>query len=121
MHKEFEKYRAMMKVSDTMHDRVHIGLSKMVTGSAENLIGEQMKQYGRRNNLSQIGNQHHTPKIRTWWSLIARSIKANAASIHTERETYYVGAGGFDTHFSATSELEDRLDMLTMHFQHSSS
>ena len=45
MHKEFERYRALMKMSDTKHDRVHIGLSKMVTDSAKNLIGETMKAW----------------------------------------------------------------------------
>jgi cullin-associated NEDD8-dissociated protein 1 len=42
------------------------------------------------------------------FEVIARSIKANAASVHTERETYYLGMGGFDTHFSATDGLHDR-------------
>jgi uncharacterized protein (DUF1501 family) len=42
------------------------------------------------------------------FEVIARSIKANAASVHTERETYYLGMGGFDTHFSATNGLQDR-------------
>jgi cullin-associated NEDD8-dissociated protein 1 len=42
------------------------------------------------------------------FEVIARSIKANAASVHTERETYSVSLGGFDTHASATDELNDR-------------
>jgi cullin-associated NEDD8-dissociated protein 1 len=42
------------------------------------------------------------------FAVIARSIKANAASVHIERETYYVSLGGFDTHASATDELNDR-------------
>jgi hypothetical protein len=39
---------------------------------------------------------------------IARSIKANAASVHTERETYFLSMNGFDTHASATDDLEDK-------------
>jgi hypothetical protein len=47
MHIEFERYRALMKNRDIKHDRVHIGLSKMVTDSAKNLIGEMMQTWQR--------------------------------------------------------------------------
>ena len=47
MHNEFERYRALMINRDIKHDRVHIGLSKMVTDSAKNLIGERMQIWQR--------------------------------------------------------------------------
>jgi hypothetical protein len=54
MHIEFERYRALMKDRDIKHDRVpvHIGLSKMVTDPAKNIIGEMMQIWQREHFIT---------------------------------------------------------------------
>ena len=40
---KFMEYMARMKQADVKHRRVHLGLSKMVTDSAINLMSKEMK------------------------------------------------------------------------------
>ena len=45
MHTKFDEYCSLMKRLDVKHRRVHLGLSKMVTDSAMNLMSEKMKAW----------------------------------------------------------------------------
>jgi hypothetical protein len=43
MHLNFDEYLAITKREDVKHRRVHLGMSKLVTDSAMNLMSEKMK------------------------------------------------------------------------------
>jgi hypothetical protein len=51
MHLRFDEYLALMKREDMKHRRVHLGLSKMVTDSAMNLMSTKMKVWQAEHHI----------------------------------------------------------------------
>jgi hypothetical protein len=51
MHLKFDEYLALMRREDVKHRRVHLGMSKLVTDSAMNLMSEHMKAWEAANQI----------------------------------------------------------------------
>ena len=51
MHEKFEEFCTEMKRLDKKYNRVHLGMSKLVTDSAMNLMSKTMKQWQRTNYI----------------------------------------------------------------------
>ena len=51
MHLKFDEYLAITKRMDMKHRRVHLGMSKLVTDSAMNLMSEKMKIWEAANHI----------------------------------------------------------------------
>ena len=65
MHTKFDEYCSLMKRLDVKHRRVHLGLSKMTTDSAMNLMSEKMKAWQASRHIVDWQSAHRRQQIAT--------------------------------------------------------